>query len=347
MTDRTPILTVDDLVVEFRHDDPRGARYLPAVDGLSYRLHRGETLGIVGESGSGKSVTNLAVMGLLPRPPARIPRGAIRFHEYELTTASEKDLRKLRGNRIAMIFQDPMTSLNPYLKIGRQLTEVLELHQGLGRRAAEDAAIHMLERVGIQGARRRMDSYPHQFSGGMRQRVMIAMMLLNRPEVLIADEPTTALDVTIQAQILDLLRDLQRELGMAITLITHDLGVVAGMADQIVVMYAGRVMEQGSAADVFRNPSHPYTLGLLQSIPRPDLTVSRLYSIPGRPPDLDARPPGCPFAPRCRFAEPTCETPPPRQTLSVDHHVSCHHVAKVAADPARAELLARLPGGPA
>jgi len=337
MTERTPILTVDDLVVEFRQDTSP-ARYFAAVDGLSYRLHRGETLGVVGESGSGKSVTNLAIMGLLPRPPARIPRGSIRFHDTELTTASEAVLRKIRGNRIAMIFQDPMTSLNPYLKVGRQLTEVLELHQKLRGKKARNAAIEMLERVGIPGAPKRMDSYPHEFSGGMRQRVMIAMMLLNRPEILIADEPTTALDVTIQAQILDLLKDLQRELGMAITLITHDLGVVAGMADHLIVMYAGRVMEQGRAVDVFKNPSHPYTLGLLQSIPRPDLKVDRLYSIPGRPPDLDRRPPGCPFAPRCRFAEPLCETPPPTVHLSADHSVKCHFVPKVHADTARREL---------
>ncbi len=345
-----PILVVDDLVVEFRHE--RG--HFAAVDGLSFTLAKGQTLGIVGESGSGKSVTNLAVMGLLPRPPARIPRGSIKFHGKELTTASEADLRKIRGNKIAMIFQDPMTSLNPYLKIGRQLTEVVELHQNLGKQAARDAAIHMLERVGIPGAARRIDQYPHQFSGGMRQRVMIAMMLLNRPEVLIADEPTTALDVTIQAQILDLLKDLQAELGMAVTLITHDLGVVAGMADHVIVMYAGRVMEQGSAQEVFRNPSHPYTLGLLQSIPRPDQKVERLYTIPGRPPDLGNKPPGCPFEPRCRFASDACRQQVPAPIAITPTHVvspsaavsshaaACIHLDKVAADSTRRELLDRV-----
>ena len=333
-----PILEVRDLVVEFRHE----AGWLSAVDGLSYTLYRGQTLGIVGESGSGKSVTNLAVMGLLPRPPARIPRGSIRFHGEELTTASEAVLRKIRGNRIAMIFQDPMTSLNPYLKIGRQLTEVVELHQGLAPKAARAAAIHMLDRVGIPGASRRIDQYPHQFSGGMRQRVMIAMMLLNRPEVLIADEPTTALDVTIQAQILDLLRDLQAELGMAVTLITHDLGVVAGMADRVIVMYAGRVMEEGSAAEIFENPSHPYTVGLLQSIPRPDRKVERLYTIPGRPPDLGDKPPGCPFEPRCRFAAPACrDAVPPPVALSPTHSAACLRISDVAADLERQEMLVR------
>ncbi len=334
-----PILEVDDLVVEFRHE----SGYFAAVDGLSYTLRKGETIGVVGESGSGKSVTNLAVMGLLQRPPARIPRGQIRFHGKDLVRASERELQKIRGNRIAMIFQDPMTSLNPYLKVSRQLTEVLELHQNMKGDAAREAALHMLERVGIPGARKRFDQYPHQFSGGMRQRVMIAMMLLNRPEVLIADEPTTALDVTIQAQILDLLKDLQKEIGMAITLITHDLGVVAGMADHVIVMYAGRVMEQGLAVEVFRSPSHPYTLGLLQSIPRPDLKVERLYSIPGRPPDIDSRPPGCPFAPRCRFKQAVCDSErPPMVQLTATHRSSCFAVDAVKADVARDELLERV-----
>ena len=336
-----PILVVDDLVVEFRHD----AGFFPAVDGLSYRLHAGQTLGIVGESGSGKSVTNLAVMGLLPRPPARIPRGTIRFREVDLVTAPEAELRKIRGNRIAMIFQDPMTSLNPYLKIGRQLTEVVELHQGLSPKAAREAALHMLERVGIPGASRRIDQYPHQFSGGMRQRAMIAMALVCRPELLIADEPTTALDVTIQAQILDLLRDLQAELGMALTLITHDLGVVAGMADRVIVMYAGRVMEEGTAHDLFHRPAHPYTLGLLQSIPRPDRRVARLHSIPGRPPDLDNKPPGCSFAPRCRFVAPECRVAPPPLVAPPGafegHRAACVRLPIVAADRERLELIAR------
>jgi len=338
MTAAEPLLEVRGLVVEFRYESD----YLVAVDGLSFTLDQGETLGVVGESGSGKSVTSLAVMGLLPRPPARLPRGSIRFAGQELTTASAAALRKLRGNRIAMIFQDPMTSLNPYLKIGRQLTEVVALHQGLGRKAARMAAIHMLERVGIPAASRRIDEYPHQFSGGMRQRVMIAMMLLNRPEVLIADEPTTALDVTIQAQILDLLKDLQTELGMAVILITHDLGVVAGMADRVLVMYAGRIMEEGSVSAVLRDPSHPYTVGLLQSIPRPDQRVDRLYSIPGRPPDLGQVPPGCPFEPRCRFAKDACKASIPGLLwLTPSHASACLETAAVIADGARQDLLRR------
>jgi len=333
-----PILEVSDLVVEFRHDHG----YFAAVNGLSFTLAKGQTLGIVGESGSDKSVTNLAVMGLLPRPPARIPRGQIRFHGEDLVNAPEKRLREIRGNRIAMIFQDPMTSLNPYLRIGRQLTESLEIHQNLKRQAAKDLAVHMLGRVGIPAPERRFDQYPHELSGGMRQRVMIAMMLLNRPEVLIADEPTTALDVTIQAQILDLLRDLQAELGMAVTLITHDLGVVAGMADHVIVMYAGRVMEEGRAIDLFRNPSHPYTLGLLQSIPRPDQRVDRLYSIPGRPPDAGAITQGCPFAARCRFAKPACTmAAPPLVSVSATQRSACIAIDEVLADPARRELVQR------
>jgi len=318
-----PILEVTDLQVQFRTEDG----YVTAVDGLSFALKRGKTLGIVGESGSGKSVTNLAVMRLLPVPPAKIARGHIRFDHIDILKASEKEMRRIRGNRMAMIFQDPMTSLNPYMKIGSQLTEVLELHTAHRGKKAKELAIQMLDRVGIPSAADRFDQYPHEFSGGMRQRVMIAMMLLNRPEVLIADEPTTALDVTIQAQILDLLRDLQREIGMAIVLITHDLGVVAGMADELIVMYSGRVMESGPVGSVFANPSHAYTLGLLQSIPRADLKQHRLYSIPGRPPDLDNRPPGCAFAPRCRFKSDRCDTELPELVeVAPDHRVACFHV---------------------
>lgn len=336
--DEAPILEVRDLVVEFKHERD----YLAAVNGLNYKLYKGQTLGIVGESGSGKSVTNLAVMGLLPMPPARIGGGEILFHGQDLTKLSEREMRRIRGNRIAMIFQDPMTSLNPYLKVGRQLTEVLLLHQKISKEEARRVAIDMLERVGIPGAEERFDQYAHQFSGGMRQRVMIAMMLLNRPEVLIADEPTTALDVTIQAQILDLLKDLQDELDTAITLITHDLGVVAGVADHVIVMYSGRVMEQGSAEQIFKNPSHPYTVGLLQSIPRADVTEDRLYTIPGRPPELDRRPPGCPFAPRCRFATPECDLKPPAPVeIAPGHEASCIHLDVVAQDAARSELLSR------
>ncbi len=321
-----PLLDVRDLRVRFRTEDG----WVTAVDGLSFQLKHGRTLGIVGESGSGKSVTNLAVMRLLPTPPAEVTAGALRFGEIDLMRATEAEMRRIRGNRVAMIFQDPMTSLNPYMKVGAQLVEVLELHARLGRKEARSQAIAMLERVGIPAAARRFDQYPHQFSGGMRQRVMIAMMLLNRPEVLIADEPTTALDVTIQAQILDLLKELQRELGMAITLITHDLGVVAGVADEVIVMYAGRVMESGPVGAVFAAPSHAYTLGLLQSIPRADMHTPRLLAIPGRPPDPGERPSGCPFAPRCAFAADVCHSEaPPLAEVGPDHQAACHRVEAV------------------
>ena len=316
-----PVLSVRDLVVQFKTE----AGYVSAVDGLSYDLARGKTLGIVGESGSGKSVTNLAVMRLLPVPPARIPRGEILFQNKDLLKLSATEMRRIRGNKIAMIFQDPMSSLNPFLKVSAQLVEVLHLHQKISKSDARARAIEMLKRVGIPGAEKRFNEYPHQFSGGMRQRVMIAMMLLNEPELLIADEPTTALDVTIQAQILDLLRDLQRDFQTAITLITHDLGVVAGMSDDILVMYSGKIMEAAAAEDLFERPAHPYTLGLMRSIPRLDQKGKRLYSIPGRPPDLDARPPGCPFAPRCSFVRDVCRTSFPEKTdLGGGHQVSCY-----------------------
>jgi oligopeptide transport system ATP-binding protein len=315
------LLTVEDLTVRF--DTEHGV--LTAVDGLSYRLHRGKTLGIVGESGSGKSVTNLAVMGLLPSPPARIDGGRILFDGADLLQASAPTLRSIRGNRISMIFQDPMSSLNPFLRISTQLVEVLQTHQGLAKREARARALDMLERVGIPDAARRLDAYPHQFSGGMRQRVMIAMMLLNAPELLIADEPTTALDVTIQAQILDLLRALQAEFGTAITLITHDLGVVAGMADEVLVMYAGRVMERAPVEALFARPAHPYTVGLIQSLPRLDQPAGqRLKTIAGRPPDLHERGSGCPFAPRCALVREACHlAPPPLQQVGPGHEVFC------------------------
>lgn len=331
-----PLLTVKDLRVRFRTEDG----WVTAVDGLSFDLKPRTTLGIVGESGSGKSVTNLAVMRLLPTPPAEVTAGALRFGEIDLMRATESEMRRIRGNRVAMIFQDPMTSLNPYMKVGAQLTEVLELHARLGKKEARAQALAMLERVGIPAAARRFDQYPHQFSGGMRQRVMIAMMLLNRPEVLIADEPTTALDVTIQAQILDLLKELQAELGMAITLITHDLGVVAGVADEVIVMYAGRVMESGPVGSVFAAPSHAYTLGLLQSIPRADKRQDRLLAIPGRPPDPGERGGGCPFAPRCSFADDRCRTErPPLIEVGPGHQAACHRVGVVREAARGAGLL--------
>ena len=335
-TSEAPVLTVRDLTVEFRTDHG----WARAVDGLSYTLTKGRTLGVVGESGSGKSVTNLALMRLLPTPPARIPSGEAWLGGRDILKVPEREMRQIRGNRMAMIFQDPMTALNPYLRIRRQLVEVLETHQKLRGSAADALALQMLARVGLPDAERRYTQYPHQFSGGMRQRVMIAMMLLNRPEVLIADEPTTALDVTIQAQILDLLKDLQAELGMAVTLITHDLGVVAGVADEVIVLYAGQVMERGTTRELFAHPAHAYTLGLLRSLPRPDLEVGvapgvgvrRLYAIPGRPPDIDHRSLGCPFAPRCEFATQRCTRErPPEVALSPTHQVRCFETDAVRA----------------
>ncbi|MFT7621451.1 MAG: oligopeptide transport system ATP-binding protein [Myxococcota bacterium] len=305
------LLEVDNLRVQFRTD--RGN--VNAVNGVSFSLEPGETLGIVGESGSGKSVTSLAVMGLLASPPAVVTADKIHFDGADLLSVSREQLRKLRGNRISMIFQDPMTSLNPFLRVSRQLTEVLEIHQGLGRKEALRKVIEMLERVGIPGAGSRVHAYPHEFSGGMRQRVMIAMSLLCEPEVLIADEPTTALDVTIQAQILELLKELQEERGMAIVLITHDLGVVAGSAETVMVMYGGRVMERAGIRELFADPRHPYTRGLLRSVPRlDDLGGSELYSIPGRPPIITDLLQGCPFADRCDSVQDRCraEVPPAR-----------------------------------
>ncbi|MCC6622534.1 MAG: ABC transporter ATP-binding protein [Deltaproteobacteria bacterium] len=326
LRDTSPLLEVEDLVVQFKTDHG----WVTAVDGISYTLRRSETLGIVGESGSGKSVTNLAVMRLLPTPPARIAGGRVRLRGEDLLAKSESQMRRLRGNTLAMIFQDPMTSLNPYLRIGSQLVEVVRLHQKKGAAEARRLALDMLARVGIPDPGRRFDSHPHELSGGMRQRVMIAMMLLNRPEVLIADEPTTALDVTIQAQILDLLRDLQKELGMSVTLITHDLGVVAGMTDRVIVMYGGRIMEEAPAASLYALPSHPYTIGLLASIPRPDKAVERLYSIPGRPPDLGQAPAGCAFAPRCQFVKDLCHQRVPELVdIGPGHRARCHFVVEV------------------
>ncbi|MCA9248534.1 MAG: ABC transporter ATP-binding protein, partial [Planctomycetales bacterium] len=261
-----PLLQVDNLAVRFRTDDGP----VHAVDGVSFHVERGETLGIVGESGSGKSVTNLAIMGLVPKPPGEIVSGSARFLGHDLMRLPPRELARVRGNRIAMIFQDPMTALNPFLTIEEQLTEVTMLHLGHSRPQAIRHAVEMLDRVGIPGAARRIFNYPHEFSGGMRQRVVVAMALLCQPDLIIADEPTTALDVTIQAQILELMQDLQRERGMAIILITHDLGVVAGMCHRVNVMYAGRFVEESPVEPLFADPRHPYTLGLLESLPRLD-----------------------------------------------------------------------------
>ena len=296
----TPVLEVRDLSVRFATSD--GPVY--AVNDVAFALGRGQTLGIVGESGSGKSQTMLAMMGLLARNGSAT--GRVLHHGRDLLGLPEAELNAVRGDRIAMIFQDPMTSLNPYLTVERQMTEVLELHRGCSRREARVCAIRALDDVKIPDAKRRIDFYPHEFSGGMRQRVMIAMALLCEPEVLIADEPTTALDATVQAQIVQLLRDLQREHGTAIVMITHDLGVVAGLCDDVLVMYGGRVMEHASADDIFHRPSHPYTRGLLAALPRLDAGAETLRSIPGNPPNMNALPPGCPFSARCGFVQARC-----------------------------------------
>jgi len=304
MSADAPLLEVRDLSTEFVTDDA----VVRAVDGVSLDVRRGEVVGIVGESGCGKSVTNLSVLGLLPRPQGRIAAGSVRFDGRELTSASEAEMRRVRGHRIAMIFQDPMTSLNPYLRVEEQLVEVLRTHLRLDRSSAVRRAVEELDRVGIPDAAQRIRSYPHEFSGGMRQRVMIAMALLCEPALLIADEPTTALDVTIQAQILELLDGLRRERGMAIILVTHDLGVVAGMCDRVIVMYAGRIVEEGPTRDLFARPLHPYTKALLASVPRLDERgQEKLTSIEGLPPRLDRGPfTACAFAPRCPRVHEAC-----------------------------------------
>ena len=317
------LLSVQDLQVEFRTEGTT----IRAVDGVSFDLHRGHTLGIVGESGSGKSVTCKSLMQLIPTPPGRIAGGMAKFEGRDLLRLSTRQMRQIRGNDISMIFQDPMTSLNPFLKVSRQLTEVLELHQGKSRKEARTIAIDMLEQVGIPDPVKRFDQYPHQFSGGMRQRVMIAMALLCRPKLLIADEPTTALDVTIQAQILELIKGLKEDVGTSVILITHDLGVVAGMADDIIVMYAGKIAERAPALPLFRQPAHPYTDGLLKSVPRVDEREhGRLESIRGLPPVVSQLPPGCPFAPRCDHATDTCREIYPKATgFGGEHFAHCHH----------------------
>ncbi|MDP3177652.1 MAG: ABC transporter ATP-binding protein, partial [Spirochaetaceae bacterium] len=295
MTDDV-ILQVKDLKTYFHVDEG----VVKAVDGVSFDLHKGETLGIVGESGSGKSVTNLSIINMIPNPPGRIAGGEVLFMGKDLLKMSPAQIRDIRGNKISMIFQDPMTSLNPFLRISTQMIETIVLHQKLNKKAAKEKAIDMLKLAGIPAPEKRIDQYPHQFSGGMRQRVMIAMSLSCNPEILIADEPTSALDVTIQAQILDLMRDLTSRLGTAVILITHSLGVVAGMCDTICVMYAGRVVERGPTDNIFNEPKHPYTQGLIKSVPRLDKASSeRLFSIRGQPPNVIDLPDCCPFYPRC------------------------------------------------
>jgi len=329
------LLEVKDLAVQFATQD--GTVY--AVNGLNFALAKGETLGIVGESGSGKSQTVLALMGLLARNGRAT--GLALYHGQNLLTLPAPELNRIRGNRMAMIFQDPMTSLNPYLTVERQMTEVLQLHKGQDRASARATCVRMLDAVRIPEAGKRIDMYPHEFSGGMRQRVMIAMALLCEPEVLIADEPTTALDVTVQAQMLLLLRDLQQDFGTAIVLITHDRGVVAGLCDQVVVLYGGRVMEQGNAQQLFKTATHPYTLGLLKAVPRMDRDDESLLAIPGAPPNMARLPKGCPFSPRCAFADAPChDTLAPLQAIAgtAGHLRACHRYVAVVQGQTSAEL---------
>ena len=303
-----------------------------AVDGVSYELEEGETLGLVGESGCGKSVSALSVMRLIPDPPGRIVNGEIQFEDEDILKIDMNDMRRIRGGKIAMVFQEPMTSLNPVLTVEKQITETLELHMGMTRAEARREAVDLLARVGIPDPDKRIKQYPHQFSGGMRQRVMIAMALSCNPRLIIADEPTTALDVTIQAQILALMKDLSKDYGAAMILITHNLGVVARYADRVNVMYAGQIIEQSTAMEIYGNPKHPYTLGLLNSVPRLDEQVKqRLEPIEGQPPDLGAEFIGCRFRPRCRFGDPdTCgKEDPPLQEVLPGHWTACFKHAEV------------------
>jgi peptide/nickel transport system ATP-binding protein len=334
-----PLLRVEDLRVEFPTEDG----LVHAVDGITYQVFPGRTLGIVGESGSGKTVSSLTALGLTRRQGARIS-GRILFDGEDLLTLSEDRMRTIRGNDIAMIFQDPLSALHPLYKVGRQLTEAVRAHNDVSKAAARTRAVELLSLVGIPDPARRVDQYPHEFSGGMRQRVMIAMALANEPKVLFADEPTTALDVTVQAQILALMERLQRELGMAIVIITHDLGVVAEMADDIAVMYAGRIVETASAEQLFAAPEHPYTWGLLKSIPRLDVPREEdLVPIPGTPPSLINPPSGCHFHPRCPYAQPDHARIDPALEPLPD--VGEHHVACLLDSPTRKRLWAQLQAG--
>ena len=315
------ILNVQDLETQFRTDEGT----VHAINKVSFTIDEGETVGIVGESGCGKSVTMLSVLRLIPTPPGKITAGTADFHGQDLLRMEDDEIRHVRGAQISMIFQDPMTSLNPVLTIGKQLTEPMLLHLGMTQQQANNRAVELLEMVGIPGAKARLTDYPHQFSGGMRQRVMIAMALSCNPQILIADEPTTALDVTIQAQFIELVKKLQENLGMAIIWITHDLGVIAGLAQRMVVMYGGLFIEEAEVKELYANPQHPYTIGLLGSLPRLDGKHSeRLISIDGLPPVLYEAPTSCPFAPRCQFAIERCSQENPQlEEVAPKHRVAC------------------------
>ncbi|MGA5562383.1 ABC transporter ATP-binding protein [Streptomyces platensis] len=327
----TALLDVRDLRVEFRTRDG----VAKAVNGVSYRVAPGQTLAVLGESGSGKSVTAQAVMGILDSPPGRVTGGEVVFQGRDLLTLRKDERRKVRGAKMAMIFQDALSALNPVLSVGAQLGEMFQVHEGMSRKDARGKAVELMERVGIPAARERVGDYPHQFSGGMRQRIMIAMALALGPDLIIADEPTTALDVTVQAQVMDLLAELQRELTMGLILITHDLGVVADVADTIAVMYAGRIVETAPVHQLYRAPAHPYTRGLLDSVPRLDRKGRRLHAIKGLPPSLTAIPPGCPFHPRCPLAQDICRTDPPPLYEAGPGRASACHFWKETLDGAR------------
>jgi oligopeptide/dipeptide ABC transporter ATP-binding protein len=331
MTSTEPVLTVEDLTVQFPTDDG----LVRAVRGVSYQLRGGEVLGIVGESGSGKSVTSMAVMGLLPRT-ARVS-GSIRFGGQDLLKISDKEMNQVRGLGISMVFQDPMTSLNPVYTVGDQIAEAITAHHDVRRDVARKQAVELLDLVRIPNPQQRANEYPHQLSGGMRQRVVIAIAMANRPKVIIADEPTTALDVTVQAQILEALQTAQKETGAAMVLITHDLGVIAGQADRVLVMYAGRAVETGTVDEIFYTPRMPYTLGLLGSLPRLDVKTERLVPIGGAPPSMINLPSGCPFSPRCPLSEDICtrEEPPLEPGTNAEQLAACHFSDRVAGhDPA-------------
>ena len=328
VVDDAPLLEVRDLQVEFRTK----AGVAQAINGLNFTLHSGDTLAIRGESGSGKSVTAQTIMGILDLPPGHIAGGEIRYRGEDLLQMPEEQRRKLRGMDISMIFQDALSSLNPVLPVGWQIAEMFRVHLGFNRKDARARAVEMMQKVGIPAAEKRVWDFPHQFSGGMRQRIMIAMAISLDPDVLIADEPTTALDVTVQAQVMSLLQELQMESRMGLILITHDLGVVADVADKIAVMYSGRVMESADVYTIYARTAHPYTKGLLDSIPRIDAEGEKLKAIPGLPPSLTALPPGCPFSPRCEFATELCrEERPELREIAPGHRSACHHAEKIHA----------------